>query len=472
MVSSPIVRAHPSRSSRRRATPPPVIAALRRPASLLALLACLSAAAAAASLPGGAPSPQAGAPASAAPSAPGAAPAVANPQPDAAMPAAESAVPTLSLPQAFELALAANRALAAARLARPIARANVAVAGERPNPDLLLEKLRETPHEAATVSLPIETAGKRQRRIAAAEADAASGEAEIARTTAGIRNRVRRAFYALLAAQRRVVEQEANLDLARRAAAAARERFEAGAAPRLDSLQAELAVTQVSNDVENARGLLVAVRSELNTLIDHPPQAVVAAAGDLSAGTVPETNAAIASAFRTSTELALLDRRITGAAARVALARAQQVPNPVVQGAVTHDSPPDFVWGWRAGLAVTLPIFTRHRPEVEVEEATLAQLEAERDASAAQIAGAVTAAAAQAAAARDQAMRFRNDVLPRAVEVEGLAEESYRAGETGLVTLLQALQGTRDLHLRAVQAGLDYQVALAELEQAIGAPLP
>jgi outer membrane protein, heavy metal efflux system len=378
----------------------------------------------------------------------------------------------LSLPQAIELALAGNRALAAARLARPIAAANVAVARERPNPDLALEKLRETPHEAATLSLPIETAGKRPRRIAAAEADAAAGEAEIARTVAGTRNRVRRAFYALLAAQRKVAEEQASLDLARRAAAAARDRFEAGAAPRLESLQTELTVAQVASDAENARALLASARSELNLLIDRPPQSEVTADGDLAAGAVPETGAAIARALGASTELAVLDRRIAAAAARVALARAQQVPNPVLQGSVTHGAEPEFEWGWRAGLTLTLPLLTRHRAEVEVEEATLAQLRAERDASAAQIAGAVTAAAAQAAAARDQALRFRNDVLPRAVEVESLAEESYRAGETGLVALLQALQGARELRLRAVQAGLDYQAALAELEQAIGVPLP
>jgi cobalt-zinc-cadmium efflux system outer membrane protein len=379
---------------------------------------------------------------------------------------------TLSLPQAFEMAMAANRALAAARLARPIAQANVAVAGERPNPDLLLEKLRETPHEAATLSLPIETAGKRQRRIAAAEADAASGEAEIARTTAATRNQVRRAFYALLAAQRRVVEEQASLDIAQRAAAAARARFEAGAAPRLEALQAELAVSQTSNDAEGARGMLAAARSQLNTLIDRPPLAAVTVDGELAAGTVPEVDAAIAGALAHSTELALADRRIAAQAARVALARAQQVPNPVVQGAITHGAEPDFEWGWRAGLTVTLPIFTQHRPEVEVEEATLKQLQAQRDASAAQIAGAVTASASQAIQAQRQALRFRDDILPHALEVEAMAEESYRAGETGLVALLQALQSTRDLRLRAVQAGIDYQIALAELEQAVGAPLP
>ena len=379
---------------------------------------------------------------------------------------------TLSLPQALEMALAANRALVAARLGRPIASASVAVARERPNPDLLLEKLRETPRDAVTLSLPIETAGKRQRRIDAAEADAASGEADIARATAATRNQVRRAFYSLLAAQRRVVEEQASLDIAQRAAGAARARFDAGAVPRLDALQAELAAAQASNDAESARGMLAAARSQLNTLIDRPPQAAVTAEGELAAGTVPEVDAALAGPLAHSTELALLDRRIAAEKARVALARAQQVPNPVVQGAVTHDSPPDFVWGWRAGLSVTLPIFTRHRSEVEVEEATLRQLEAQRDASAAQIAGAVTAAAAQAAQARRQALRFRDDILPHALEVQGMAEESYRAGQTGLVALLQALQTTREIRLRAVQAGIDYQTALAELEQASGAPLP
>jgi cobalt-zinc-cadmium efflux system outer membrane protein len=379
---------------------------------------------------------------------------------------------TLSLPQAVELALASNRALAAARLARPIATANVAVAGERPNPDLLLEKLRETPHESATLSLPIETAGKRGRRIAVAEADVATGEAEIARTTAATRNQVRRAFYALLAAQRRAAEEEASLAIARRAADAARARFETGAAPRLDTLQTELGVAQTQNDAENARGLLAAAQSQLNTLLGRPARAPVTAAGELTGGGVPGVEAAVAGAMAHSTELQVLDRRIAGQIAKVALARAQRVPNPVVQGAVTHDAPPDFVWGWRAGLTVTLPIFTSHLPEVQVEEATLAQLEAERAASAAQIAGTVTAAAAQAASAQRLALRFRDEILPRALEVESLAEESYRAGQSGLVALLQVLQSTRDLRLRSIQAGLDYQTALAELEQSLGAPLP
>jgi outer membrane protein TolC len=63
-------------------------------------------------------------------------------------------------------------------------------------------------------------------------------------------------------------------------------------------------------------------------------------------------------------------------------------------------------------------------------------------------------------------------MIPRVAEVEGMAEDSYRSGQTGLVAMLQALQTARDLRLRAVDAGLDYQNALADLERAVGGPLP
>jgi outer membrane protein, heavy metal efflux system len=378
----------------------------------------------------------------------------------------------LNLEQAMAIAMAANGELAAARLQLPIAAANLAVAAERPNPDLLLEALRETPRQSATLSLPIETAAKRDRRMAAASADAARGEVELARTAATLRNRVRRVFYALLAAERRAIESLANLEEARRAADAAQQRFTAGAAPHLEALQAELTVAQASNDAEAAQAQLLSGQADLNTLLGRPPQTAVNAVGDLAAGGSPESAAVLERAQEGSADLALLDHRIAAQRARVLLAKAQQVPNPVLQGAITHDAQPDFVWGWRAGLTVTLPLFTTHRGEVEVEETTLAQLKAERDAASVRIAGEVAAATTRAAAARRQAQRFRDDILPRALEVEQLAEESYRAGETGLVALLQALQAARDVRLRAIQAGLDFQVAMADLEQAVGVPMP
>ena len=46
------------------------------------------------------------------------------------------------------------------------------------------------------------------------------------------------------------------------------------------------------------------------------------------------------------------------------------------------------------------------------------------------------------------------------------------SSEVPSVTLLQSLQSVRDLRLQAVQVGTEYQNALADLERAMGAPLP
>ena len=83
----------------------------------------------------------------------------------------------------------------------------------------------------------------------------------------------------------------------------------------------------------------------------------------------------------------------------------------------------------------------------------------------------MTAAAAVADAQRQQYVRYRDEILPQALEVERMAEDSYRLGQTGIAAYLQALQSTRDVRLRAIQSAADLQNALADLERAIGAPL-
>jgi outer membrane protein TolC len=50
-----------------------------------------------------------------------------------------------------------------------------------------------------------------------------------------------------------------------------------------------------------------------------------------------------------------------------------------------------------------------------------------------------------------------------------MAEDAYRLGQTGISAYLQALQSTRDVRLRSLQAEADLQSALAELDRAIGA---
>ena len=380
--------------------------------------------------------------------------------------------PVLTLDEAMTASLAANRALVAARLGRAEALARQDVAGQRPNPELAIEESRDTPRDSATVSVPIEMGGKRQRRIALAQAQARSGEAEIARLVAATRNQARRAYFALAAAQRRAHETAEIQGLAERARDAARARFEAGDVPRLDALQAELAAAQAANEADKARGLLAGARADLNALLIRPLDSPLTVNAELDAGRVPPLDAAARLAVTASTELAALDLGIATQKAQVELARSETVRDVTAAAGVTHYAPPDFNWGWRAGLTFTLPVFSRGKAQVRLEEATLARLQAERDAAAARVQGEVASAAANAEVLRQTSLRYRDEILPRAAEVQAMAEDAYRSGQTGLPALLQSLQSVHDLRLQAVQAGTDYQNALADLERAIGAPLP
>ncbi|HSS77465.1 MAG TPA: TolC family protein [Thermoanaerobaculia bacterium] len=395
----------------------------------------------------------------------------AAPLPGQPAPIPTAAAAPMTLDEALTVSLAANPALAAARLGRAEALARGDVARQRPNPEIAIEESRDTPRDSATVSLPIERGGKRERRIAVANAQARSNEAEIARLTATTRNQVRRAYFALAAAERRAHETAEIQGLAERARDAARARLEAGDVPRLDALQSELAAAQAASEADKARGLVAGARADLNALLARPPAAPLTVSTELEAGRVPPADAAIALALSASTELAALDQGLAEQKARAELARAEAVPDLTAAAGVTHHSPPDFDWGWRGSLTFTLPIFT-HRAQARLEDATLARLQAEREAAATRVKSEVYAAAANAEVQRLALLRYRDEILPRAAEVEAMAEDSYRSGQTGLAALLQSLQSVHDLRLQAVQAGTDFQNALADLERAIGAPLP
>jgi cobalt-zinc-cadmium efflux system outer membrane protein len=286
-----------------------------------------------------------------------------------------------------------------------------------------------------------------------------------------VRSDVRHAYYQAVAATRRVEITQELEGIATRARDAAQDRFQTGAAPRLEALQAGLTLSQAQNDANAARGELNVARAELNALLVYPAGAAPALSDPLEGGALPPEAAVTQQTLAANAELQVLNRQIEEARARVSLAQAMRRPDPTVGGTFTYDSPPDFTYGWRAAGTIGIPIFTTGKPEVAVAQATLTHAVADRDARAAEITGAVTAALARATAARQAFDRYQSDILPASVQVEQLAEESYRAGQTGLPAYLQAVQTARDIRERALQAGLDYQLALADLEKAMGTPL-
>jgi cobalt-zinc-cadmium efflux system outer membrane protein len=373
----------------------------------------------------------------------------------------------LTLEQALSLAMTGSPALAAARLRQAIDEGRLAVAREYPNPDFRYEQEKEAPHHALAVAQTIEWPSKRARRIEAAAAALRTGQAETAQVEAQVRAVVAAAFFQVADVQRRAQLIEELRALAARAREAAAHRLEVGDVSRLDLLQAELALAAAENEAGAVQGELAGARADLNVVIGRDPAMPLVVADTLDNAPPLDPAALAAEAAASNAALAVLDRQIAEAEANVAVARAERIPDPNVEGALVHDAPGEFTWGWRFAVGVTVPLWTRHAGLVRVEEATLAQLRREREGTRLRVQGAAYAAALRAAAARQQYLRYRDEILPKSREVEAMSEESYREGQTGLPALLQALQAARELRRIALQSAAGYEAALAELQRAL-----
>ncbi len=383
-------------------------------------------------------------------------------------------VPTpLSFEAARAFADAHNLGIDAVRRGRAIREAGIRAAGQRPNPALGAEVSRDSPHQSLTLDVPFEVGRLRRRRIEVAQGELALADVDVEASRRLVRRQVREQFFGVLAADEQLRLAESIRGIAVRVRDAAQARFDAGAVPKLEVMQADLGVSRAEADLEAARSARAAAQALLAGVLSLPPQQPLMLQGTLRDHTVaPAYDAAIARASMSNTDLVGLDRQIEVEGQRLALLRAGRTPAPVFSLSGLFNSPGDFTAAPAASVNIGLPLFSRNQGEIAASIATTAQLRAQRDAMRRTIETAVFAASTRVDAARRQVDTYTQRLLPVATELEALSEESYRAGRTSVLGLLDAQRSLRDLSRDAVQAGLDLQLALAELEDLLGTPLP
>jgi cobalt-zinc-cadmium efflux system outer membrane protein len=253
---------------------------------------------------------------------------------------------------------------------------------------------------------------------------------------------------------------------------AAQARFETGAAPRLEVMQADLGVTRAETDLELAGATRVAAQATLNAVLNQPPQSALTVTGSLSdlAGPIAYQQA-LAIATTSNVDLISLDRQLSIEARRLELLRAERTPMPVVSAGGLFNNPGEFTSGSRVAVSVGLPLFSRNQGEIAGSIATTAQLRTKREATLRTVENDVYGAIARIAAERRQVEAYEQRLVPTATNLEQLAEESYRAGRSSVLSLLDAQRSLRDLRREALQAALDLQVSMAELEEILGTPV-
>jgi cobalt-zinc-cadmium efflux system outer membrane protein len=372
---------------------------------------------------------------------------------------------SLSLGQALDRARTERGAIMAASAGVAEARAALRTAGAIPNPTISYSHSESAPRNHFLVDQPLDWLLRRGSDRAAAKAGIVRAEADSAVTVVGLVRGVRIAFYRARASRMAEALAAGQAALADSVARIASARLRAGDISLLEREQAAQEAARARQAASVARETARVDEAELARSVawqGDPPHP----AGSLAAGLdqLPDTTIDLRS-------LPTLRTAVADSAAAAAQARSAslgRVPMPAVQSGAEwgDDSQPGALAV--VGLSIPFPIWNRSGGSVGEAQARSdraaalareARLDAERQVRQARIRLEETAARARFA---------RDTVLPAAGVLRARALRAYQAGETGILPVLDALRGERDVSLTALQDQLSYQEALAEWYALIG----
>lgn len=378
----------------------------------------------------------------------------------------------LQLPDTLTL----ERALQRARQSRPQmqvaealiagARAQVGIASTIPNPLLNFKHSATSPAEDASLTQRLDWLLARGNDRSAAQAQLRGAEADSALLSAQVAHQVRLAFFEALAASETHTLTRSQVATADSLAAFAGDRVRAGDISVLEREQFEVEagrVRQQQSRADESRRLAGAALARALGLSGGIPTPAGRLDRDLDGARLPASGE----------DPPVLRRAVADSAAQQALARAAtlgRIPIPGLLVGREWDGDAPFGSGSRAVLGFSMPVPLWN---VGSGPALLARARADRAAAELgearlEVARLVAEAETRLAATRERATFSRDSLLPRARRLREGAVRLYRAGQTGVIPLFDALRAEREVALGYVQELLAWQRALAEWLLLIG----
>lgn len=387
-------------------------------------------------------------------------------------------------------ALTSNLELAAARLEISRARARLRQAGLRPNPTLDVElatgRFTGSAGERETntgISLPVEVAGQRRRRIDVAQAELEATEAEVAEHERQLAGAVLSAYAEALAALREleITEGLNNIDLQTA-------RFVQARVNEGETAPIELNLLQVEVDRLKARRALVEGRLQANLLrlknlagiaFNEP----LRLREDLSISQAQwqrpaSLDVAIEIALRTRPDLKLARLNVEVARAGLRLARSQGAPELVASTKYTQnrsvfDETPVGPISDRDklltfGVSVGIPVFNRNQGAKAEAALAIIQAERRREFLETVVRSEVASAYARVDAVQRSLVIFDQGVIGRSNENIMAIRAAYEIGEFKITDLLAEQRRLLDSQRDFTETLTERYRALADLQSAMG----
>jgi cobalt-zinc-cadmium efflux system outer membrane protein len=370
--------------------------------------------------------------------------------------------------------------LEVARAKAGAANAAVQTARQRPNPSLNANGgYNPTPDSVATyglsLSLTIETAGKRGYRILEARKLAEASRIAVYEAAWQVRSAIRGALVSWWSASRTLELLRAENTLRTEVVAIYSKRVELGeaAVPELSVARSEqlaLAVNVLNAEGEVSKALsAIAQASGLPlSLLQHAPLDLAAFSKIPAPDSLPVLQMQRAGlVHRADIRRTLLEYEAADADLRLALAN--QYPNiPLNPAYGLQEGFPQYTLG---AILESLPVFHRNQGPIAEREATRRVLEAQFKALQAQVAGKTESAVLEYRAAAGEWLEEHDALLRVHQQREAMVMSAFRAGDRDSLDVAQARLLTIAAQKEELDALLRAHNALSALEDAVQAPL-
>ena len=371
--------------------------------------------------------------------------------------------------------------LAVARAEWEVAAGGIRTAGARPNPSITATPGYDSgiPDNFSpwlipvTLDIPIETAGKRGKRLAEAEKAAESARWNFVSAAWQVRSHVRASLLDLRMAGRRTDLQRQRLDLQKEIVRRLEQRLAAGDIARPELTVAQIALNQARMDLASVEAQREQARSQLAEALGVSREAVEKLRLNLA---LPQ---AVPEALTTpeARRKALQGRAdILGALADYAAAEADLNLQVAKQYPDLHLGP-GYAWNngnagdsqWSLGVTLELPILDQNQGPIAEATARRKLAGAKFLALQAQVIAQIDRAKAGLIAARAQVQEGK-ELLEQSVRQEQAIKAQVEAGAADQSDLLGAALAGNAIRLAQVDGEAQFQSALGALEDALQQP--
>lgn len=329
--------------------------------------------------------------------------------------------------------------------------------------------------ERLMVEQTVPVSGKNRLRGDAAAAEAGAALEQLRRKELDVVAQARKAYFQLANSCKQLELNRKNSDLLRQFSDISRAKLEAGERSQADVLSADTELAKLDEAQFDIQRDIAEARTELNVLMNRAPEAPLGRPGNPAFTAVALSLADLEGlALANRPEMAIAQRNVEAAQARLKAARKEWIPDPNFRVAADrYNNAGQVVSEIDAGFSIDLPWFNRskYRAAIHENEQLLESARHELAAVRSETLGLVDNQFHAVETFHHHTELYQAKLLPLATQSVSAQRAGYESDKAGFLEILTAQKTAQDIESGYWDHLMHYQMALAELEALIGVDL-